>query len=230
MELHEGLAEYTGVKFSGSADFARFVVDVELKDAPAKSTFVRSFAYATGPAYGLLLDGTGADWRETVRTAHCDLADLLLERARIKLPDQIEIAADARARKYGSAELAAVEDKREQARVDLAKSYRARLVDGPVLVIPLRKMNMQFDPGNLMPLDALGTVYPAIRVVDDWGILSVSQNGALMSADFTSITLPAPAEVAPPVVKGNGWNLRLNAGWSIGPGERQGDLRVRPEH
>lgn len=90
-------------------------------------------------------------------------------------------------------------------------------------------MNMQFDPGDLMPLDALGTVCPGIRVVDQWGILSVSQNGALMSSDFTSMTLPVPAEVVPPLIKGDGWNLKLNAGWSIGPGEREGDLRVRSE-
>jgi hypothetical protein len=229
MELHEGLAEYTGVRLSGSADPARFVADVELKDAPAKKTFVRSFAYATGPAYGVLLDGTGADWRETLRAARRDLADLLLERARIRLPDQIEAAANERARKYGSVELAAKEQRREQARLDLAKSYRAKLVDGRVLVIPLQKMNMQFDPGNLVPLDPLGTVYPNIRIVDDWGILTVSKNGALMSTDFSRITLPAPGKVTPPAIDGEGWNLRLNGGWSVVPGQRQGDLAVRSE-
>jgi hypothetical protein len=227
MELNEGLAEYTGVKLSGNPDLARFVVQGDLKDAPGKSTFVRSFAYATGPAYGLLLDDTGLDWRQAVR-GHRDLTHLLLERAEIKLPANLEAAADERAQKYGSVELAAAEDRREQARRDLVKGYRAKLVDGPVLVIPLQKMNMQFNPGNLVPLDSLGTVYPDIRVVDNWGVLTVSKGGALMSADFTRITLPAPTNVAEPVIKGDGWDLPLNVGWSLGPGERSGDFTIRP--
>jgi hypothetical protein len=229
MELNEGLAEYTGVKLSGAADPARFVVDHELKDAPAKETFVRSFAYATGPAYGLLLDETGPDWRQVVRTTRRDLAELLLERAGMTLPDKAEAAADKRALRYGSDELAATEDRREQTRRDLVENYRARLVDGPVLIIPLQKMKMEFDPGNLVPLDSLGTVYPSIRVVDNWGILTVSKNGALLSADFSRVTVPVPVKASQPVMKGDGWTLQLNDGWSVRPAERNGDFVLRLE-
>ena len=228
MELNEGLAEYTGVKLSGAPDSARFVVEHELKDAPSKDTFVRSFAYATGPAYGLLLDDTGSDWRQAMRTTHRDLAELLLERAEIKLPEKIETAAKERARNYGSVELAAAEDGREQAHRALVKEYRTRLVEGPVLVIPLQKMNMQFDPGNLVPLDSLGTVYPNIRIVDVWGILTVSKSGALLSADFSRITVPAPKSAAGKLIDGDGWKLELNSGWVIPPGDRPGDFNVRP--
>jgi hypothetical protein len=226
MELNEGLAEYTGAKLSGAPDPARFVVERELKDAPAKNTFVRSFAYATGPAYGLLLDDTGGDWRKEVRASHRDLAELLLGRE--KLPDKIEAAANERAPKYGSVELAVAEDGREQARRDLVKNYRARLIDGPVLVIPLQKMNMEFDPGNLVPLDSLGTVYPNIRIVDDWGILTVSKGGALLSADFSRITVSAPNSTEGKPIEGDGWKLELKSGWTILPADRRGDFKVRP--
>jgi hypothetical protein len=227
MELSEGLAEYTGVKLSDTADPVRFVVDGELKEAPGKSTFVRSFAYATGPAYGLLLDRTGADWRQAVR-ARRDLSELLLERAGLKLPDNIEAAANERAEKYGGGKLASAEDRREQAQRDLVKTYRARFVDGPVLVVPLQKMNMQFNPGNLVPLDSLGTVYPDIRIVDDWGILTVTKGGALMSGDFTRVTLAAPKNISGEVLEGDGWNLRLNSGWRVEARERAGDFTLRP--
>jgi hypothetical protein len=230
MELNEGLAEYTGVKLSGAPDPARFVVEHELTEAPAKSTFVRSFAYATGPAYGLLLDDTGGDWRQSLRATRADLAELLLARAKIKLPDKIEAAANDRAKKYRSVELAAAEDRREHARRDLVKDYRARLVDGPVLVIPLLKMNMQFDPGNLVPLDSLGTVYPNIRIVDDWGILTVSKGGALLSADFSRIAVPAPKSTAGKPIEGDGWKLELKSGWTILSADRRGDFAVRPVH
>jgi hypothetical protein len=229
LELNEGLAEYTGAKLCGDSDLAKFVVRDELKEAPRQKTFVRSFAYATGPAYGLLLDDTGADWRRALPSARRDLAQLLLERAGITLPEKIESAANERAPKYGSVELAAEEDRREQARRDLVKNYRARLVDGAVLVIPLQKMNMQFDPGNLVPLDSLGTVYPNIRIVDEWGILTVSKGGALLSADFSRVTLPAPAKLGWPLIEGDGWNLRLNNGWSVQPGEGKGNFTLRFE-
>ena len=227
MELSEGLAEYTGMKLSGTADPVRFVVDGELKEAPAKSTFVRSFAYATGPAYGLLLDDTGTEWRDAIR-ARRDLSELLLERVGLKLPANIEAAANDSAEKYRGAELAIAEDRRQQSRRDLAKTYHARFVDGPVLVVPLQKMNMQFNPGNLVPLDSLGTVYPDIRIVDTWGILTVTRGGALMSADFSRVTLPAPKDTTRDPIEGDGWNLRLNPGWEVGPAERAGDLKLRP--
>jgi hypothetical protein len=229
LELNEGLAEYTGVKLSGHLDQLRFVVHDELQQAPQKKTFVRSFAYATGPAYGLLLDETGADWRRAVRERR-DLAELLVQRAGIQMPADIDAAAKERAPKYGSVALGAEEDQREQARRTVVQSYRAKLVDGPVLIIPLHKMNMQFDPGNLVSLDSLGTIYPNIRIVDDWGILTVTSGGALMSGDFSRIVVAAPKKTAQLAIKGEGWELRLNPGWSIGPAERKGDFAVRPDH
>jgi len=108
------------------------------------------------------------------------------------------------------------------------KKYRARLIDGPVLVIPLQKMNMQFDPGNLVPLDSFGTVYPNIRIVDAWGILTVSKGGALLSVDFSQITVPAPKTTSGKRVEGDGWKLELKSGWLILPGDRAGDFKVRP--
>ena len=90
-------------------------------------------------------------------------------------------------------------------------------------------MNMQFDPGNLVPINSLGTVYPNIRIVDDWGVLTVTKGGALMSGDFSRVIVPAPKKIAQPVIDGDGWELRLNPGWSLTPGERKGDFAVRVE-
>ncbi len=173
MEMHEGMAEYTGVKLSGAADPARFVIENELQEAPRKETFVRSFAYATGPAYGLLLDAIGAPWREQL-SPQTDLGSTLLRLAQLKLPEKLRPAADQRALAYGGPALAAAEEKREKERLRQVAGYRARLVEGAILKIPLRQMKMQFDSGNLVPLDSLGTVYPNIRIVDAWGILTVA--------------------------------------------------------
>jgi hypothetical protein len=221
MEMHEGLAEYTGVRLSGAADLRQFAIDGDLKEAAAKETFVRSFAYATGPAYGLLLDGTGAAWRKNLRASD-DLAALLLKIRNLSLSDDLGNAATQRANVYGAAELAAAEDERERNRQEQEKIYRARLVDGPVVVIPLRKMNMQFDPRNLVPIAGHGTVYPSIRIVDEWGILEVKERGALMSADFSKINIPAPHETQGQKLQGEGWTLELKQDWELRPTERDG--------
>jgi hypothetical protein len=229
MEINEGLAEYTGVRLSGAADRSRFVIDENLKPAVNEPTFVRSFAYATGPAYGLLLDMVAPDWRKRV-SAQDDLAELLLKLGHLELPGAIEAVANDRAGNYDGAALAKSEEEREQKRVAREKSYRSRLIDGPVLTIPLQKMNMQFDPGNLVPLEGFGTVYPEIRIVDSWGVLEVKRNGALLSGDFRKVIVPAPAiKLNGSMAEGDGWRLELKSGWKTNTGNRPGDYVVKKD-
>jgi hypothetical protein len=225
MEMHEGLAEYTGVKLSGSPNVNQYLVNGDLKEAAQKQTFVRSFAYASGPAYGILLDQTGRKWRKGL-TKEDDLGTVLGKILAIRLPPNVKPAAEARAKNYDGDRLQTAETERENNRQKVIGDYRARLVDGPVLAIPLQKMNMQFNPGNLVPLDSLGTVYPDIRIVDVWGILTVSK-GALMNSTFSTIYVSAPSSLSAPSIQGDGWTLELNAGWTVAVGERKGDYVVK---
>lgn len=226
MEMHEGLAEYTGVTLSGSPNLNQYVVDTDLKEASQKQTFVRSFAYASSPAYGVLLDETKAKWRKNLKKDD-DLGSLLQKKLSIELPRNIKQTAELRAKHYDGEKLQAFETGRENNRQKVLAEYRAKLVDGSVLAIPLQKMNMQFNPGNLLPLDSLGTVYPDIRIVDVWGILTVSRGGALMNPTFSKIYVSAPSNLSASPIQGDGWTLELNAGWTITNGERKGDYIVK---
>ena len=225
MEMHEGLAEYTGVRLSGSPNLNQYVVDKELKEAAQKQTFVRSFAYASGPAYGILLDETKTNWRKNLKKED-DLGSLLQKRLSIKLPQNIEQAAELRAKNYDSDKLRAFETERENNRQKLLAEYRAKLVDGAVLELPILKMSMQMNPGTLVPLEPIGTVYPDIRIVDAWGILTVTK-GALIKSDFSKIYVSAPSSLSAPSIQGDGWTLELNAGWTVAAGERKGDYLVK---
>lgn len=93
LENNEGLAEYTGFALRGtSPDETRLAVARwRLDGAGEGGTFVRSFAYATGAAWGLLLDEVAPDWRKRYRAEH-DLAATAVAAAKLKLP------ADAGAR------------------------------------------------------------------------------------------------------------------------------------
>ncbi len=225
MEMHEGLAEYTGVRLSGSPNLNQYVVDKDLKEAAQKQTFVRSFAYASGPAYGILLDETKTNWRNNLKKED-DLGSLLQKRLSIKLPQNIEQAAELRAKNYDSDKLRAFETERENNRQKLLAEYRAKLVDGAVLELPILRMSMQMNPGTLVPLEPIGTVYPDIRIVDAWGILTVTK-GALIKSDFSKIYVSAPSSLSAPSIQGDGWTLELNAGWTVAAGERKGDYVVK---
>jgi len=120
--------------------------------------------------------------------------------------------------------IAAREAAREEARKKQADDYKKRFVDGPVLTIPLEKMQLTFNPNGLAPLTGYGTVYPTMTVSDKWGQISVSL-GALLSEDFRRLVVPSPARES--CVQGPGWRLSLNKGWSIEPGRRPGDYILK---
>ena len=225
LEYNEGLAEYTGVKLGNSGQAAQ--LDAALSDLSTHvndSTFVRSFAYATGPAYGLLLDRFMPGWQK--RLTNGPRLDVLLEEALgATVPADLQATAAARAQAYGGTALFAAETGREEQRQKKLAAYRAKFVDGQVLVLPLTHMHIQFDPRNLQPFEDRGTVYPNLNITDDWGTLEV-KNGALLRSDWHAVTVSAPNENTGTVVKGDGWELHLNAGWKLVPGARSGDFTL----
>src|SRR5438270_3717665 len=113
LEVHEGLAEYTGVKLRGTPEAETRRALADRLGGPPPPNFTRTFAYLTGPAYGLLLDAAGRPWREKLTTGS-DLSALLGEAAGVAAPADARRAADARAAAYGGPALAAEEQQRER--------------------------------------------------------------------------------------------------------------------
>jgi hypothetical protein len=226
LEMHEGLAEYTGVRLSRDSDAAAAARALRNVERSGKwPTFVFSFAYVSGPLYGLLLDDAQPDWRKGLTPEH-DLGRMLGQALKISLPDDLAGAARKRAAPYGAEELMAAETERENARQRHRSDYRRRFVEGPVLVIPIRSMQFQFDPRDIQPLDDLGKVYPKMRMTDAWGILEVESGGALIAADWSKVTVPAPKDPTARPLVGDGWTLELKDGWDVRSGKRKGDYVV----
>ena len=103
-----------------------------LAGAEDEESFVRTFTYNSGPAYGLLLDAASPGWPRTVRGS--DDPPAMLMRA---LGVQPVADAAAAAARYG-AELRAAEEQREQQRQARIAGL-SRFVDGPVFVMPWRR-------------------------------------------------------------------------------------------
>ena len=223
LELNEGLAEYTGVRVGNPS--AEEQVRATLNDLQTQSkapTFVRSFAYATGPSYGLLLDRYAPGWHLELADEK-GLGDLLQRALNMSLPSNLQQAAAQAATQYDGPALKAAEIERDVKRQQVIAQYRAKLIDGPVLILTFKNMHVQFDPRNLQPLGDAGTVYPTMRITDNWGILEAS-NGALMRPDWSAVVVRAPATTRGAKIKGEGWTLELKPGWKLVPGPRPGDL------
>jgi hypothetical protein len=218
LELNEGLAEYTGRKLSGQDGSA---IAAALEEAEHGEAFARSFAYASGPAYGYLLDGSGTDWRREL-TAQSDLGVMLARASRIALPGDLDSAAKMAGLRYGLAAVEQEEKSVEVAHDKQAQAWSLRLVKGPALHLAFVNMKIEFDPRNIFPLPPYGTVYPTLKVIDSWGTLTVT-DGALIDNAWSSVSVEAPA---PGGTNNSGWELTLNPGWTLKPGERQGDLTV----
>lgn len=224
LEITEGVAEYTGVVLGLSTHEERIAYALrDLQAFVSAPTFVRSFAYATGPAYGLLLDRADPEWRGKLGSDR-RLDELLAGALGLTTPSHLDL--DARVAAYDDGTLRANEERRETERRALQAEYRAKLVDGPVLVLPLASPNFQFNPQTLTPLKGQGTVFPTIRLTDSWGALEVEHGGALVRSEPRQATVSAAsADVSQ--LTGDGWRLELNPGWEIGQSERPGDFVVR---
>ena len=219
LELHEGLAEYTGFKLNGlpAAEQRRLLIKHFETYPSFLGTFVRSFAYLSGPAYGLLLDQHAEGWLRKVKPGD-DLGVILARALNLKLEPEPESATKERAKRYEGEKLWAAETDREDSRRQRVATFRQLLVDGPVLMLPLGKQQMSFNPSVLVPIEGLGTVYPTITLISAWGKLEVHK-ACLITSDFKKAFVAAPAKVEEKSLAGDGWELRLEPGWKAVPGE-----------
>jgi len=220
-EITEGLAAYTGTVLAApsATDAIAGALDL-LARAEAEESFVRTFAYKTGPAYGLLLDASSPGWTRRVRGTD-DLATLLMR----ALALQPATDATASATRYGGAELRAAELKREQERQERLAELRRRFVDGPVLRIPGGGSGMSDSRGAVV-IPGGGTVYfGPFRASGAWGTLE-AEKGVLVASDGRSRRMSAPVRRDDVTLTGDGWTFKAAAGWVIREGSRRGDYEV----
>ncbi len=217
LDRNEGLASFTGVKL-GAADGADMFAARTLDDYDAHNAYARAYAYATGPAYGLLLDTVQPNWRNVLGVfTPADLLTVAV-RAHAADPRALRQAAD----RYGGAAIATEERQRAAAQAARLADLRARFGGGPRLEINLSQLQFEFDPNGVTPVDGLGSFYSRLTLRDAWGEIH-AQQGALISTDFRRLTASAPG---PDGRSGPGWALTLNPGYSVSPPDMSGVMRV----
>jgi len=226
LETNEGLAEYTARRVVGASEAERIALARDsLTGAEAKPSYVRSFAYGSGPAYGTLLDASGAEWRRRAVTG-ADLGELLARALRIA-PAGAGQELVRREAAYGGAALRREETEREAAQHRRVAELRARLVDGPTLTLPARELRVNFNPNELVPIGDGGTAYPTLRVSAAWGELVVASGGALLDRGWSHVVVSAPIDPSARPLRGEGWELHLAPDWAIERAARAGDWVLR---
>ena len=221
LEINEGVASYTGVAAAAESAAGAVTRGIEILTAcDGDDSFVRTFAYWTGPAYGLLLDASSPAWRQGFRNTD-DFAALLAS----ALAVQPAADAAASASRYGGAEIRAAEERREREGQERLAELRRRFVDGPVLVIR-GGGGGSFNSMGAVVIPDVGTVFfgPYTHNSDS-GMLRADK-GVLVESSGSVRRAPAPVRKDDTTLAGDGWTFTVKPGFVIREGPRRGDYEV----
>jgi hypothetical protein len=214
LELNEGIAEFTGLMFSNrdKKQVSAHLVD-NIEKFFTNKTFVRSFAYYTIPVYGYVLYSSKNNWNKEI-TSETDLTNYFARQFNIQLPSDLQTLVVDAAKPYNVQNIFKEEEKRDEENKKLVTEYKNKFILQPHFEIRFEKMNISFDPGNIIPIEGKGSVYPTIRVTDNWGILTV-ENGALLSSGWDKIFITIPINITGNKAYGDGWVLELTEDYKI---------------
>ncbi len=226
LELNEGLAEYTAISSTErKQDAVKRHFETSIDQFLSNPSFVRSFAYQTIPIYGYLLDKQKKYWNKEINT-RTDLTNYLIHQFKVATKKASESAIEKEALAYNGSSIFESEKIRAEKIKQQKIAYLKKFVEDAHFDIAFEKMNVSFDPRNIFPLENKGTVYPNIRVSDQWGILTV-ENGALMSPNWNKISISAPLSITPKIISGDGWKLELTDGYEAVKEEHSGNYKLR---
>lgn len=225
LELNEGIAEFTGMIVSGRNEKQQKEHFVnEINTFLTNPTFVRSFAYQTTPVYGYFLYSKNKNWNKEI-TTRTDLTNYFIKAFKVNIPKDLKKAVGNLSDSYDGKTIIQEETAREEKAKKLIAEYKLKFIDQPHFEIRFVKMNVSFDPRNMVPIEDKGTVYPNIRVTDVWGVLTV-ENGALMSANWDKISVTNPISIEEKKITGEGWILELNDGYKAQKDEASGNYKL----
>jgi len=194
LELNEGIAEYTGLIVSNmTRDDAIKDIVQRMDQFMSFPTFVRSFAYQTTPVYGYLLYQVRAGWNREINI-HTNLTAYFIKAFNIILPPDLKTRIEQIPDEYNGKLIIAQETEREAKAKRKIAEFKSKFVEQPHFEIRLEKMNISFDPRNIIPVEDKGSFYKNARITDVWGILTIN-NGALMSPGWDKISVSVPLKL-----------------------------------
>ena len=215
-ECHEGMAEYTAFKLlpldNDSEAIRKGLVAAAIMKGMDNAGFSNSFAYLTGPAYGLLLDDLLPEWRKSVCSGQT-IPDVIS--TVVSIPDTVDNAEIERiSARYNVREYLDKERIRLEARDKEDAALRARFSESTWLVIPNNNTHFGFDPNErLAAYDSIGVIYKTMQLKGDFGTIDV-KNGIIRANNWSYFIIPYSEDHCDA-------QISLNTGFAIEPMDDQ---------
>lgn len=214
-EIAEGLATYTSNKLCRDQASIVNAVNSEKEFYWSANSYVRAFGYYSGWLYSTLLDRYDSSWRSNLKY-NSDLGKKLQAALMLQAPEITEKIVKNTGDKYGYDSIYLSEEKAKDAKSNILDGYRITFKRNPVVKFDLIKPHFGFNPGNVQPLDSSGTIYKSIELVDNWGILKVTDGGCLISNEWNKACVPnQDIDISGNIIHTKDWSLKLNEGWGI---------------
>jgi hypothetical protein len=178
-------------------------------------SYSRTYGYIHGALYGFLAFEKGFDFRSVLPDS-TDLAVLVKDLYDIQLPGICRDVAGSLALGYDLENIYKEEDTRLAEIRDRLHRRISVFTEKPVVFFELESPYFDFEPEEVRSLDTLGTIYNSIRVLDNWGKLTVEKGGCLVSSNLKSIRVTAKnLTESKNHISGDGWHLILNSDWQM---------------
>ena len=206
LEIQEGLAEYTGRRIVIPSDKELLQSLSELDRLYGSDNLTRSFAYLSGPLYGLILDQSGRSWHKEMN-AVSDLGSSAMAIYGINLPEDLECAVEAAKVKYDIESIDAVEDAFQRKMEERNETLRKLFAPDNVISLDCPNLSIQFSPDSMIKMEDGSMVIYGCKAYCDWG--TVEGHPLKVKGDWRSIELPQMDTLS---VKGD---TIITSGWTL---------------
>lgn len=234
LETLEGIANYTGYKLSSNENKVEIALS-ELSRRESSKSYTRNFPYATGLAYGIILDALGIRWRNSAGDLYdfTKIVNHSLRTLGAKKPDAT--AAKLRA---NHAKIVEEETARKRAYDELQLALKARFVTSPTLTATLVAPNytQTTDIDATTALKGVGTVFKLISGKNDpEGVnfgsfasrrMESATSGVLRKDGGMTFVFAMPFRIEGNKVIGEDYEITLAPGWTVEKINAKGDHAV----
>ena len=187
LEIMEGLAEYTGrrIAIPDNKEYLQSLSDLDY--LYESDNLTRSFAYLSGPLYGLILDQSGHSWHKEINSGG-DLGSSAMEIYGITLPENLEEAVETAKAKYDFESIDAAEEAFQRKLKERNQTLRKLFAHDNVITLECPNLSIQFSPDSMIKMDDGSMVIYGCTAFCDWG--SVEGHPLKVTSDWRRIELP----------------------------------------
>lgn len=216
-ELHEGMAEFTGFMLCGlDKKLLPLIVAKQLDQAIDKDALANSFAYLTGPAYGILFNTVSNNWLEKTKKGNnlLEIGQQIIGKQILLDTLLLKNEVTNIINHYHAESLVKTETDRFEHQLQLVAEYEQKYLEGNQLIIKNNNLQFTFNPQEKLTSIGMGVVYKTMRLSGEWGVVEV-KNGIMRTNDWQIFILPAPMAHKKGTIVENDYKLVLNNAWEV---------------